>query len=49
MSDKKYSSDKSNTRDADKCPRCGVSFDRWLLGRECRDNPHEWHQEHMTQ
>lgn len=26
------------------CPKCNISFARWLLGMECEENPHSWHQ-----
>ena len=29
--------------DGTRCPQCGVSFARWLIGQECINSPHEWH------
>lgn len=30
--------------DGTRCPRCKVSFARWLLGKECQSKPHRWHE-----
>jgi hypothetical protein len=27
----------------EQCPKCGVSFARWCLGRECVSDPDPWH------